>query len=90
MGALRPLPAAGGWLLATTSHGDASMAALDPAVRLAAAVHHRDGRYRIATDGLDRYLIPKRPQRADVDEIRASGRGIAYTHTAFAYLFQRL
>ncbi len=83
---LRP----GGWLLANTSHGDASLAALDPTVRLAAAVHHRDARYQVATDRLDRYLIPKRPERADADQIRASGRGIAYTHTAFAYLFQRL
>ncbi len=80
----------GGWLLANTSHGDASLAALDPTVRLAAAVHQRDGRFRLVTDRLDRYLIPKRPQRADADEIRASGRGIAYTQTAFAYLFQRL
>jgi SAM-dependent methyltransferase len=48
---LRP----GGWLLANTSHGDASVAALDPTVRLVAAVHHRDGRYHAATDQLDRY-----------------------------------
>ncbi len=83
---LRP----GGWLLANTSHGDAYLAALDPTVRLAAAVHHRDGRYQVVTDRLDRYLIPKRPERADADQIRSRGRGIAYTHTAFAYLFQRL
>ena len=81
---------AGGWLLANTSHGDASLAALDPTVRLSAVVHHRDGRYRLTTDRLDRYLIPKRPERAHAEAIRANGRGIAYTHTAFAYLFQRL
>lgn len=78
-----------GWLLANTSHGDASLAALDPALRLAAAVQHRDGRYRLDTERLDRYLVPKRPERADADQIRASGRGIEYTCTAFAYLFQR-
>ncbi len=83
---LRP----GGWLLANTSHGDASLAALDPMVRLVAAVHHRDGRYRVVTDRLDRYLVPKRPESVDADQIRASGRGIAYTHAAFAYLFQHL
>jgi SAM-dependent methyltransferase len=83
---LRP----GGWLLADTSHGDASLAALDPTLQLAAVVHQRDDRYRVATDQLDRLLVPMRPQRADAELIRASGRGIAYTRTAFAYLFQRL
>lgn len=82
---LRP----GGWLLANTSHGDASLAALDPAVRLVAAVDHRDDRYHLSTDRLERYLVPKRPESADAAAIRASGRGIAYTRTAFAYLFQR-
>ncbi len=81
---LRP----GGWLLANTSHGDASLAALDPAVRLVAAAQHRDDHYRLDTDRLEEYLIPKRPDAADASRIRRSGRGIAYTRTAFAYLFQ--
>ncbi len=81
---LRP----GGWLLANTSHGDASLAALDPTLRLVAVVHHRDERYRLATDRLDRYLVPKHPEAARVAQVRASGRGLAYTNTAFAYLFQ--
>lgn len=78
----------GGLLLANTSHGDASIAALDPALRLVGAVHHRDGRYRVATDNLDTYLIPKRPESADADAIRSAGKGIAYTRSAFAYVFQ--
>jgi hypothetical protein len=76
-----------GLLLANTSHGDASLAALDPTLLLVAAVHQRAGRYRIDTAGLDNYLIPKRPA-ADVDTIRRQGRGIAYTKTAFAYVFK--
>lgn len=79
-----------GLLLANTSHGDASLAALDPALRLVAAVHHRAGKYRLDTTNLDRYLIPKRPSAADPDAIRRQGRGIAYTKTAFAYVFQVL
>lgn len=78
----------GGWLLANTSHGDASLAALDPTMRLVAAVHHRGGRYRPVTNRLDRYLVPTRPEKVDADQIRTSGRGVAYTFTAFAYLFQ--
>ncbi len=81
---LRP----GGWLLANTSHGDASIAALDPTTTLVAAVHHDADRYHLDVDGLDHYLIPKRPEAADPDKIRASGRGIAYTKAAFAYVFQ--
>ncbi len=83
---LRP----GGWLLANTSHGDASLAALDPTLRLVGVVQHSGGQYRVTTDGLERYLIPKRPETADADRIRSTGRGIAYTRTAFAYLFRAL
>jgi SAM-dependent methyltransferase len=82
---LRP----GGWLLANTSHGDASLAALDPRLHLIAAVHHRHGQYRLVTHGLDHYLIPKSPHGVDADQIRATARGIAYTQPAFAYLFEQ-
>ncbi len=81
---LRP----GGLLLANTSHGDASLAALDPSWALVAAVHYPDGRYRLATDDLESYLVPKRPEAADAESIRSSGRGIGYTRSAFAYLFE--
>ncbi|WP_222861869.1 phospholipase D-like domain-containing protein [Arthrobacter echini] len=77
-----------GSLLANTSHGDASLAALDPVLRLVATVHQRDGGYRLDTAGLDGYLIPRRPSAADPDTIRRQGRGIAYTRTAFAYVFE--
>jgi SAM-dependent methyltransferase len=81
---LRP----GGLLLANASHGDASLAALDPTLSLVAVAQHRDGRYRMTHDRLDGYLHPKRPETADVERIRRSGRGIAYTRSAFAYVFQ--
>lgn len=79
---------AGGLLLANTSHGDASVAALDPDLELVAAVQHRGDRYRLDTADLARYLVPKKPDAADADLIRRSGRGIAYTRPAFAYLFR--
>ncbi|PFG21221.1 hypothetical protein [Serinibacter salmoneus] len=81
---LRP----GGYLLANASHGEASLAALDPALTLVAAVEHRDGRYRLVREGLERYLVPKRPEHANAEHIRATGRGIAYTRPAFGYLFR--
>ncbi|GAA1464608.1 class I SAM-dependent methyltransferase [Microbacterium thalassium] len=82
---LRP----GGLLVANTSHGDASLAALDPDLTLVAAVQHRGGRYRLDTTGLDRYLVPRKPSEADPDRIRDRGRGISYTRSAFAYVFLR-
>ncbi len=84
----RPYLRPGGLLLANASHGDASLAALDPELTLVAAVLHRDGRFRLDTEGLQRYLVPRKAAAADAEAIRRSGRGIAYTKPAFAYLFR--
>ncbi len=78
----------GGLLLANASHGDASLAALDARFELVAAVQNRGDRYRLDENDLGRYLVPKKPAAADPDLIRRSGRGIAYTRPAFAYLFR--
>lgn len=80
--------APGGLLLANASHGDASLAALDPALELVAAVQHRDGRYRLDTERLDTYLVPKASVSPNAESIRRSGRGITYTKPAFAYVFR--
>ncbi|WP_231251517.1 hypothetical protein [Nocardioides furvisabuli] len=78
----------GGLLLANASHGDASLAALDPSLQLVGVAHEDGERYRITTDELEEYLVPRRPSAADPDAIRRSGRGIAYTRSAFAYIFR--
>lgn len=80
--------APGGLFLCNASHSEASLAALDPALRLIAVVHGRADDYRVVTDRLDRHLVPRRPADADPDLIRRRGRGIAYTASAFAYLFR--
>lgn len=81
---LRP----GGLLLANASHGDASVVALDDRFELFAAVRSRAGDHRIVTDDLDRFLRPRDPGLATVERIRRTGRGIAYTTPAFAYVFR--
>lgn len=78
-----------GHLLVNPSHGDAAMASLDPELRLAAVVTTSNGRYSPRTDNLDRYLVPKRGHPPTVDELHRLGRGIGYTKTPFAYLFER-
>lgn len=79
----------GGSLLVNGSHGDAALAAMDDRYELRAAVHSRQGSYRVDGSDLDRWMTPKAdtPTRA---EILRSGRGIAYTRPAFAYLFERV
>lgn len=81
---LRP----GGWLLANNSHGDAGLAAVDPSLQLVGVAHYRDSSYRLSTDRLEEYLVPKKPDTADPEQIRRTGRGIAYTRSAFAYFFE--
>lgn len=79
----------GGTLLVNPSHGDAAMASIDPRYVLAGVVTSRSGEYRVTTDHLDSYLIPKRPQAITIETLHRSGRGIAYTKSPFAYLFTR-
>jgi len=78
----------GGWLLANTSHGDAALAALDRSLRLAAVVHHRGGRCRVSSDGLDDYLVPS-DRRRPMPPGSAPRGAASPTKGAFAYLFQR-
>ena len=81
---LRP----GGWLLVNPSHGDAAIASIDPRYRLVGVVQSRAGNYSVGDRNLDSYLIPKRDIEVTAELIHESGRGIAYTKSPFAYLFQ--
>lgn len=80
----------GGWLLVNPSHGDAALAALDPRYELDAVVHARAGSYRSSRSDLDTFLLPVRPTDVTVESVLAGGRGVAYTRSAFAYLFRRV
>lgn len=82
---LRP----GGWLLANPSHGDVAMAALDAEYRLSAVVISRSGNYTVSERNLGDYLIPKRSTDVSREFLHERRRGIAYTKSPFAYLFQR-
>ncbi len=79
----------GGWLLVNPSHGDAAMASIDQRYRLAAAINRRSGKYSVTERDLDSYLIPNRPTTVTADLLHKAGRGIAYTRSPFAYVFQR-
>lgn len=85
-----PFLRAGGFLLANPSHGDVAMASIDERYVLAGVVESQAGRYHVRDDRLDGYLVPKKPVDLTPDLVRRQGRGIAYTRSAFAYLFTRV
>lgn len=82
--------ASGGTLLVNASHGDAAMASLDPRYRLTGVVISRDDRYRVESEELDGYLVPKKPQVITAESLHESGRGVGCTRSPFAYLFTKL
>ena len=80
----------GGTLLVNPSHGDAAMASIDPRYRLAAVVTSRSGRYSVSSRELSTYLVAKRDVEVTTASLHASGRGVGYTKSPFAYLFERV
>lgn len=80
----------GGTLLVNPSHGDAAMASIDNRYRLHGIVTSRGGHYAVRTDDLDTYLVPSRPVEVTQALLRRTGRGVAYTRSPFAYLFERV
>ena len=80
----------GGSLLVNPSHGDAAMASIDPRYELAGVVKSRSGDYRVKSEELGGYLIPKAQVPLSPEMLHERGRGIAYTRSPFAYLFRRV
>lgn len=80
----------GGVLLAAPSHGDVAMASIDSRLELCGVVRSRSGQYRVSTDALDSYLVPRKPIEITAAMLHERGRGIAYTKSPFAYLFRRI
>ena len=80
----------GGTLLVNPSHGDAAMASIDSRYRLTAVITARSGQYAVSSGELDTYLEPTRHVEVTTESLHASGRGVTYTRSPFAYLFERL
>ena len=69
----------GGILVANNSHGDASMAHLDPDFEFIAVANRRGEQFSIIDKGLERYFIPKREVDITAEYLKEIGRGVAYT-----------
>ncbi|MBW8173152.1 hypothetical protein K0651_08840 [Ornithinimicrobium sp. Arc0846-15] len=79
----------GGLLLANASHGDAAMASMDDRFRFVGVVILEDDNYRVETNHLDAYLQQKKSTTITRAGLREWGKGLTYTKSAFAYLFER-
>lgn len=77
-----------GWLVVNDSHGDASLAHLDPGYALVAALRHRAGGYDLVRSDLDAYFVTKRGGPPTVDELLTRQRGGTYRTEADAYVFE--
>lgn len=80
----------GGLLLANDSHGDASLAAIDPAYELVAVISHSSGRYRLTDTKLETYFVPKSKIEITASYLFKLQRGVIYQKTASAYVFRRV
>jgi hypothetical protein len=81
----------GGWLVCNNSHGDASLAALDPDYQLVAVYRRKtDETFSISSKHLEAYFIPKKGSHPTKEEVVKSGRGVAYTKSPSGYLFEKV
>ena len=80
----------GGILVANNSHGDASMASIDPDFKFIAVVHKRSKKYYYTSKSLEKYFIPKKSIKITKDVLLKRGRGIGYTKYAGNYIFQKI
>ena len=80
----------GGILLVNNSHGDASMAHLDEDYKFIGAINHRNDRYKLATENLEDYFVPKKADLEITKEyLEKHQRGIGYVKSGSVYLFER-
>ena len=79
----------GGILVANDSHGDASMAHLDPDFEFIAVARRRGDRFGLSEKNLEQYFVPKKEIEVTPELLRETGKGIAYTRWASNYVFRR-
>ncbi len=79
-----------GLLLVNDSHGDATLANLDPGFKLIAAINRRGERFSISKRSPGEYFVPKGDVDITIEKVRERGRGFGYVQTASSYVFQRV
>ncbi len=79
----------GGYLVVNNSHGDASMAHLDPDFELAAVYRRRGERFTFSSAELETYMIPKSGIEPDRRRLERDMRGPAFSRSVAGYVFVR-
>ncbi len=82
--------AVGGRLVVNNSHGDASMAALDPDWRLTAVYRRQGEHFNFSDSDLETYMISKRGAAPTESDLERTMRGPAFTRTVAGYVFERV
>lgn len=80
----------GGHLVANNSHGDASMAALDPDFELVGVYTRRGERFSFSSRELDSRMMPKKGAPPSREELERTMRGPGFTRPAAGYVFRRV
>lgn len=87
----KPYLEKGGLLVCNNSHGDASMASLDPDFELIAVYRRKtDAEFSISEKNLKEYLKPKKGTQPTKEELMNSMKGMAYTKSPSGYIFQKV
>lgn len=79
----------GGYLAVNNSHGDASMARLDPGFELVAVYHRHSEHFTFSSQELGTFMIPKSGFEPDRVRLESEMRGPAFTRSAAGYVFLR-
>ncbi len=80
----------GALLVANNSHGDASMAFLDPDFEFVAVYNRKsDEQYTISEKNLDSYFIPKFQVKVTKESLEKSQKGVGYTKSPAGYIFRK-
>ena len=89
--AAKPYLKKGGQLVCNNSHGDASMASLDPDFELIAVYKRKtDDKFSISATSLNEYLKPKKGIEPTKELLLKSMKGIAYTKSPSGYIFKKV
>lgn len=87
--ATKPYMKDGCLLVCNNSHGDASMASIDPDYELIAVYHRKsDQKFTVSTGNLDEYLKPKNGSEPTKAQLMQTKKGVAYTKTLSGYIFK--
>ncbi len=80
----------GGILVCNNSHGDASMASMDPDYALITVyIRRSDEKFSISSKNLQEYMIPKKKVKVTRKSIEETTKGIPYTKSSSGYVFRK-